>query len=226
MTKWEILSLGGSLVCPDKIDFNFLKKFKNFILKWVKRKKRFVIFIGGGKLAREYQAAAKKLGVFKHKDLDWIGIFATWLNAILIKSYFGKMAFERIIFDPREKIKTKKKIIFCGGWKPGRSTDYDAVLMAKNLKAKRVINLSNIDFVYEKDPKKFKTSKPLEKISFDKLMEIIGKKWVPGANLPFDPLGVRLAKKEKIKILILNGRNFKNLDNLFKNQKFKGTIVQ
>lgn len=226
MTKWEILSLGGSLVCPNKVDIKFLNNFKKFITKWIKKGKKFVIFVGGGKLAREYQRIAKKLGIKKKEDLDWIGIFATLLNAILVKSFFGKLTPKKFIIDLNLKIPLNNKVIIFGGWKPGCSTDFDAVFIAKKLKAKRVINLSNISLVYDKDPKKFKKAKPLEKISFDELFKIIGKKWMPGANLPFDPIAANLAKKEKIKIIILNGKNFKNLDKFFKGQKFTGTVIE
>jgi uridylate kinase len=221
----EVLSLGGSLVCPEEIDVLFLKKFRNFILKWIKRGKKFVIFVGGGKTARKYQNAAKEFKV-KNEELDWIGIFATILNANLVKSIFGNFAFEKVLTDPTKKVKTKKKIIVFGGWKPGRSTDYDCVLAAKNFGAKRVINLSDVDFIYDKNPKKFKDAKPLEKISFNELLRIIGKKWTPGANIPFDPEAVKLAKKEKIKVIFLNGRNFKNLEKILLGKKFKGTIIE
>lgn len=226
MSEWEVLSLGGSLVCPKQIDLEFLKKFKEFILRWVKKGKKFIIFVGGGNLAREYQKRAKEIGILANDDLDWMGIFATWLNVSFVKSYFGDLAFEKIVNDPTEEIKTNKKLIFCGGWKPGWSTDFDAVLMAKNFGLKRVINLSNIDFVYDRDPKKFKQARPLESISFDEFLKITGKKWIPGANLPFDPMAIKLAKKEKMKIVILNGRNFENLERFFKGQKFLGTIIQ
>jgi uridylate kinase len=221
----EVFSLGGSLVCPDEIDVLFLKKFRNFILKWVREGKRFVIFVGGGKVARKYQKAAKKFGV-RNEELDWIGISSTFLNAQLVKSIFGNFAFEKVLTDPREKIKTRKKIVIFGGWKPGRSTDYDSVLAAKNFGAKRVINLSDVDFIYDKNPKKFKNAKPLEKISFDELFKIIGRKWTPGINIPFDPEAAKLAQKEKIKVIFLNGRNFKNLEKVFLGKKFKGTIIE
>ncbi len=221
----EVLSLGGSLVCPDDVDVEFLKNFKNFIEKWIKKGKKFAILVGGGNLARKYQRAAKELLVFDYKELDWIGIFATLLNAVLVKSIFGQLAFSKIIINPTEKIKTKKKILIGGGWKPGRSTDFDAVLIAKNFGAKRVINLTNIDCIFDKDPKKFKKAKPIEKISFDEYLKIVGKKWIPGANLPFDPVAASLAKKEKIEIVILNGKNFKNLEKFFKGQKFIGTVI-
>jgi uridylate kinase len=221
----EILSLGGSLVCPKEIDVLFLKKFRNFVLEWVKKGRKFLIFVGGGKIARKYQKVAKKFGV-KNEELDWIGISATLLNAQLVKSIFGNFAFEKILTDPTQKVKTKKKIIIFGGWKPGRSTDFDCVLAAKNFGAKRVINLSDVDFIYDKNPKKFKDAKPLDRISFDELFKIIGREWTPGANIPFDPEAAKLAKKEKIKVIFLNGRNFKNLEKVFFVEKFKGTIIE
>ena len=221
----EIFSLGGSLVFPKELDVLFLRQFKNFVLKWVKKGKRFAIVVGGGKIARNYQKTAKKFRA-DEKELDWLGIFATVLNAQLVKSTFGNFAFPKVLTDPRKKIKTKKKIIVFGGWKPGRSTDFDSVLVAKNFGAKRVVNLSDIDFVFEKNPERSKRAKPLEKISFDKLLEIVGEKWSPGANLPFDPEAAKLAKKAKIQVIILNGRNFKNLEKVFLGKKFKGTIVE
>jgi len=221
----EVLSLGGSLVCPEEIDILFLKKFRNFILKWIKKGKKFIIFVGGGKIARKYQRVAKKFKA-KNEELDWIGISATLLNAQLVKSIFGNFAFHKVLTDPSQKVFTRKKVIVFGGWKPGRSTDFDCVLASKIFGAKRVVNLSNIDFVFDKDPSKFKDPRPIKIISFDELLKIIGRKWIPGANLPFDPKAIKLAKKEKIQIIILNGRNFKNLEKVFLGQKFKGTIVQ
>lgn len=222
---FEVLSLGGSLICPEKIDLKFLIDFKKFILSQIKKGKKFVIFVGGGNLARTYQKAAKELGVLDDKDLDWIGIFATWLNACFLRAYFGKIAYRKVLTNPKAKIKTKKKIIVFGGWKPGWSTDFDAVLFAKTIGSKRVINLSNVDFVFDKDPKKFKDAKPLKKLSFDDFLKIIGNKWTPGKNAPFDPIAVKLAQKSRIKIIILNGKNFKNLKNFFEGKDFVGSLV-
>lgn len=225
MGNWEVLSLGGSLVCPEKIDFEYLREFKRFVLKWLKKRKRFIIFVGGGNTAREYQKSAKDLRVSNKVDLDWIGIYATFLNATIVRTIFGDIALPQIITDPTQKIRTNKKVIIGGGWKPGRSTDYDAVLMAKTMGVKRVVNLSNIDVVYDKDPKKFDDAKPLRQISFNQLLKITGRKWIPGANLPFDPIAAKLAQREKIEIIVLNGRNLKNLDNLLNKKDFIGTRI-
>ncbi|MBZ9572333.1 UMP kinase [Patescibacteria group bacterium] len=223
--NWIIFSLGGSLVFPDEIDVVFLKRFRKFILKWLKRGKKFVIFVGGGKLARNFQKTAKKLKI-KNKDiLDWLGIYATYLNAFLIKSLFDKLVSEDIIKDPTKKIRKNKKIIVGGGWRPGRSTDYDSVIFAKKNKIKEIINLTNVDYVYDKDPKKFKDAKVFFNISFSDFSKIGKQKWEAGLNFPFDPLATRLAQKEKMRVIVVNGKNFKNLDNLLRGKKFKGTII-
>lgn len=223
--NWQILSLGGSLVYPGKVDTIFLRKLSQLIFNWVKKGKKFVIFVGGGKICREYQNGARELGIEKAEILDEIGIFVTKVNALLVKSLFGKIAFPEILSDPTKKIKTKKKILVFGGFKPGWSTDYDAVLMAKTLKEKVVLNLTNIDFVYDKDPNKFKDAKPFRRISFSGLKKIVGEKWISGGHFPLDPLATNLASKEKIKIVIMNGRNIENLNNFLKGKNFLGTEI-
>jgi len=223
--NWEILSLGGSLVYPEKIDTFFLKNFRGFILKWLKRGKRFVIFVGGGKLARKFQQAARELNIKNQDSLDWLGIYATYLNARLIQSLFRELTLKEIVKNPNQKVKTNKQIIVCAGWKPGRSTDYDAVLFAKNFGVKRIINLTDVDYVYNKDPDKFKTAKPISKISFSEFLKLGKQKWTAGLHFPFDPKATKLAKKEKIKIIIVNGRKFKNLDKVLKGRRFKGTFI-
>lgn len=209
MERKIVISLGGSLVCPKDLDLNFLKKFKKFILKQVKKKRSFLIVVGGGSLARKYQKVGR---IFKvsNENLDKIGIGATLLNSTLLNAIFEKL---------------KGKVFFVGGEKPGQSTDLVAVKWAKKLKSKIVLNLTDIDFVYDKDPKKFKKAKPQRKISFDQFLKIVGEKWLPGGNFPFDPIATKMAKKFKIKVVILNGRNFKNLENFLEGKKFLGTEI-
>lgn len=223
--NWVILSLGGSIVVPESIDENYLLKFKDFILKFVKNGKKFIIFVGGGKTARLYQAAAKNLGVSNESVLDSIGIYSTHLNASLVLSLFNGKSFPGVIKDRTNRIKTGKKIIIAGGWKPGCSTDYDAVLMTKDYGAKKVINLSNIDYVYDKNPKEFNDAKPIKKISFSDFLKITGKIWKPGLNLPFDPIATMLAQKEGIEITIANGHNLENLEKILTGKDFQGTVI-
>jgi uridylate kinase len=225
MEKIYVISLGGSLVVPNEINIKFLSLFKNIIEKKIKENKKFIIIVGGGKTARNYQNAAKALTKVSNEDLDWLGIHATRINAHLLLTIFRKYAYFRIIKNPKEKINFKEKILIAAGWKPGFSTDYDAVLLAKTYGSDTIINLTNVDYVYDKDPNKFKDAKPFKEISWKDYLKLIEQKWIPGMSAPFDPIASKLAQKFKFKVIILNGRKLKNLENYLANKSFKGTII-
>jgi uridylate kinase len=225
MEKIYVISLGGSLVVPNEINIKFLSLFKNIIEKKIKENKKFIIIVGGGKTARNYQNAAKALTKVSNEDLDWLGIHATRINAHLLLTIFRKYAYFRIIKNPKEKINFKEKILIAAGWKPGFSTDYDAVLLAKTYGSDTIINLTNVDYVYDKDPNKFKSAKPFKEISWKDYLKLIEQKWIPGMSAPFDPIASKLAQKFKFKVIILNGRKLKNLENYLTNKTFKGTII-
>ncbi len=103
----------------------------------------------------------------------------------------------------------------------------DAVLLAKNIGAKLVINLSNIDHVYDKDPRKYKDAKKIVEISWDAFLKhIVGDKWKPGMNTPFDPVASKEAKKAGIDVIVADGRDLENLRHILeKAEFFKGTVI-
>ena len=221
-----IISLGGSLIAPDKLDTNFLAKFRDLILKHSKNT-RFIIICGGGKIARNYQAVAKMVVKPSKADLDWLGIHATRLNGHLVRTALKQVAYSRILKNPTEKVvlKPNQNVIVAAGWKPGFSTDYDAVLFARTFKVETVINLTDIDYVYTKDPKKFDDAKPLKQISWKAYRAMVGNKWDPGANVPFDPVASKEAQKDGITVHMLNGRNLANLEKLIEGKGFIGTTI-
>ena len=224
MPKTIVLSLGGSLICPSDFDFDFLEKLNQIIEKYAKKEYKFVIICGGGKLARTFQEITSKSSKLSNEELDWLGIHATKINAYLVKSMFGNMAENFVVSNPTQKISFKKNILIASGWKPGWSTDYDAVLLAKNFKVMEVINMSNIDYVYDKDPKKFKGSKKIEKLKWQNYLKMTGTKWKAGMNVPFDPIAAKEAQKSKIRVHII-GKNLGNFEKLLNDKPFKGTTI-
>lgn len=220
-----IVSLGGSLVVPDEINVSYLKKFHSFVLNRIKKGDRLILVIGGGKTARKYRdAGAAVIKKMPADDLDWIGIHATRLNAHLLLVIFRSVAHFRIITDPGEPEVTDAKVIIAGGHRPGHSTDFVAVELAKHYGAKRLFNLSNIDYVYTKDPK-LTGAKKIEKTSWKEFRKIVGNKWIPGSNTPFDPIASRLAQRYGLEVTVMNGKNLKNLAGAMDGKKFKGTII-
>ena len=225
MPKTITISLGGSLICPDGFDFNFLRKFRIVVEKYIKRGFKFAIICGGGRLARNFQKIASKSSKLSNDRLDWLGIHATKINAHLVKSLFNGKAESFIASDPTKKISFKKSVLVGAGWKPGWSTDYDAVLLAKNLGVREVINMSNVDYLYDKNPKKHGDAKKIEKLSWNQYSRIISRKWKAGMNVPFDPVAAKAAKKLKIKANLI-GKDLKNLENLLNGKKFRGTTIE
>lgn len=221
-----VASLGGSIIVPDRIDTAFLRNFRNFMLRQVRKGRRFIVICGGGKTARNYINAASEIRKIGGADLDWIGIHATRLNAQLLRAVFKDIAFEKIIKDPDKRVRAASPLILAAGWKPGVSTDYDAVVLAKTYGAKVVLNLTDVDYVYDKNPKQYPDARPLKEISWKFFRKIVGGKWRPGLSTPFDPVAARLAEKLKLKVVILNGRNIKNIESFLNGERFIGTVIK
>lgn len=227
-SKPIILSLGGSLVIPNGgPDVDFLNAFNTFVRAKVIEGWRFFIVVGGGSTARHYIDGAKTIGgKISDWDLDWLGIHTTRLNAHLIKTIFEGVVHPRVIQNYQKKIANlKEPIVVAAGWKPGWSTDYDAVTLARDYDAEVLINLSNVAQVYDKDPRMNEDAKPLSKISWDDFSAMVGDTWTPGKNVPFDPIASKVAKKLGLKVVIMDGGNLPNLDNFMKGNKFVGTVI-
>lgn len=218
-----IISLGGSTIVPDSIDTGFLARFKCIVEGYASKGNRIIIVTGGGKVCRRYIDAANAIANANDSDLDLIGIAATKLNAELVRVIFGDKAADKVINNPTLPIHTQKRIIIGSGWKPGCSSDLDAVLLAKNTKAKTLINLTNVSYVYSDDPKTNPDAKPLKEISWDHMKKLVGTRWVPGKNVPFDPKATALAAKLSLKVLIMQGLD--NLEQCLAGEGFDGTQI-
>jgi uridylate kinase len=226
MKKTVIISLGGSIIVPGEIQIAFLKEFKKLILKLIKNDYRFVIVAGGGAVARQYQSAASQISKIIDEDKDWIGIHATRINAQLLRTIFKAEACPVVLDSPHKIVKNNYNLYIASGWIPGFSTDYDAVLLAKRFKAKKVINASNIDYVYDKDIKKDKTAKPIKETNWKGYRQIIGSKWIPGMNTPFDPIAAKAAEQYKLEVIVAKGTDLVNMEKIIKGENFKGTIIR
>lgn len=223
--KVFIIALGGSAIMPGKINTGLLKNFRKLILKQIKSGKKFIIVSGGGKLARDYQKAAKKIVTLPYEDMDWLGIHSTRLNAHLLRTIFRKEAGPVVLNSEEKPIKFRKSVIIASGWRPGWSTDYVAIRLAKKIGADSAIIAGKPAYVYTKDNQKHKDAKPIKKISWNEYRKLIPGKWTPGMSSPVDPIAAKFAKKWKISAYIVNGANLNNLENLLNGKKFIGTTI-
>ena len=221
-----VISLGGSLIIPDKVDYLFLSKFKKTILE-NSRKYKFVIVCGGGNIARKYIQALQSIGK-SEKFQNFSGISATRMNARFINYFFG--------IDPEkgiphklievEKLIKNQNIVVCGGleYHPNQTSDSTSARIANKLNAE-FINLTNVQGLHDKNPLKFKNAKFIPNISwkdFDKMANKASFK--PGQHFVLDQTASKIILKNRIKTYIL-GPDMRQLNNLFKGKKFKGTVI-
>ena len=223
-----VLDIGGSIVAPEAPDMDFLKAFRSFLVSWLEDdfSRRAVMVIGGGGAARSWQGTLRTLMPnAPHESLDWIGIMATRLNAELVRSVFGSLCPSPVVTDPTADFPFSGRILTAAGWKPGFSTDYDAVILAERFSARRIIVLSNIAGIYTDDPNTNPDAVPLKRLTWKDYLAMIGTEWRPGANLPFDPAAARRAAESGITAAAAAGRNLKNLADLLAGRDFIGTVV-
>ncbi len=223
-----VISLGGSLIAPNGVDTSFVKGFIEAVEEFANRGDRFYVVCGGGKLARDYQNAADRLGNVTDSDKDWLGIKATELNALFLHQGFDKgLVYRRVLGNPDDTTSVENKVIVCCGYRLGRSTDYIAVKTAISNKITRVINMSNISHVYDRDPSNNPDAIPYDNLNWNDYLRIIGDKtkWAPGMSSPFDFVASGMAQRNGLEVCFI-GRDLENLRNLLMAKKFKGTIIR
>jgi uridylate kinase len=227
MKKTWVISLGGSLIVPEKVEPQWLASFKKTILKNTKKNK-FIIVCGGGFVAREYI----EILAFEHKskkEQSLAGIDATRMNAKVMIEIFGRQANQQIPKNMGEVVSAlqKNEVVFCGGlrYAPNQTSDGTAARLAAYCKSP-FINLTDVDGLYSANPKKDKNAKFISLESWTDF-EHRAKKMLykPGQHFVLDQSAATLIKKEKIATYIL-GKNLKNLDLLLKGKAFRGTTIQ
>ncbi len=219
--KKVVISLGGSIIVPDKVRYKYLKKFCSVIKKH--KNTKFVIVTGGGRIARNYISAMQKAGLDRRSQ-NLVGIMATRLNAMLVATFLGIKDWY-ILYTVKSIVKRLKqqRIVICGGILPGRTSDGTAVQLAVSIKADMFINVTNVKGLFTKHPK-LKGAKFIPKISHkDMLKRALQIKYKPGQHFVIDQVAAKIAHKHKLPIVILKGPE--NLEKCLKGKSFTGTVV-
>lgn len=224
--KNVVISLGGSLIIPEQIDFKFLHSFKKIARKFYKTH-RFIVVCGGGSIARRYIESLKEENKSLHEQ-SLAGIRATRMNALFLMQFFGKEANNTLPRDMKE-VKSnllKNNIVICGAlrYSPDETSDGTAAKLANYLKTP-FINLTNVPGLFTSDPKKHKNAKLIPEISWKNFEKLANKtKFTPGQHFVLDQEAAKMIRKDSIPTYIL-GRDLRNLEKLLKGRVFTGTTV-
>jgi len=223
-----VFNIGGSVFCPSGMpDIAYVKKFSRFVSALRKGKHKILVVVGGGGIARKYIEATRSFNP-SEDFLDRIGILGTRMNAMVLIASLGKNAYGKVVKNKEEleHAMSSGKIVVMGGTVPGQTTDAVTIAAAELFKADLVIIGTDVDGVYDRDPKKYKKAKLLENMTVEELLRVIKtKKHEAKPVAVIDPVAVELLRGTKTKTIVLNGKKIKNMEKAIEGKKFVGTTI-
>ncbi|NYZ77168.1 UMP kinase [Candidatus Micrarchaeota archaeon] len=222
-----VLSIGGSSINPEgKPDIEFLRKMAKMLKE---SKHEFGIVTGGGSIARAYANAARELGAGEY-DADSIAIVSTKQNAHIVIAALGGAAHPNVpaTFEQARTAFDGHKAVVMGGTIPGITTDSDSALLAEAIGAKRLVNISNVEGIFDSDPRKNPNAKKFATLSYDQLIALAAEsdKRTAGTHFVFDMLACKLIARSKIETHFVSCRNMKDIAEAIEGKKHGGTVVR
>ena len=156
---------------------NIAANLKKLLLK----KTQICVVIGGGNIFRGLEASSQGMD---RANADYMGMLATVLNGLALQNALEKIEVQTRVMSAfpiqsicetyirRRAIRhmEKNRIVICtaGTGNPYFSTDTSAALRAAELDCGVIYKATQVDGIYDKDPKKFKNAKKYSKLTFKK----------------------------------------------------------
>jgi uridylate kinase len=223
--KKVVISLGGSILIPS-LENHTIREYVP-VLEKIAKKHRLYVVVGGGGEARRYISITRELGIDEGTS-DEVGILITRLNATMLIAALGDAAYPKVAESHADakKFAEHGKIVVMGGITPGQTTDAVAAVLAERVGAAVFINATSVDGIYTADPKRDKNATRFDRMTPAKLLEIVGSSALgAGSNNVLDIVAARVVERSKIPLVVLDGREPKNLSDAILKGKFRGTIV-
>ena len=224
--KTFVLSVGGSVFFSDKLRAPEIAKFCETINELKREGFEFVIVVGGGRVARVYQAGAKALGA-NNFDLDEVAIQITRANAMLFTHIIDNV-WKEVLTDPKEaeNVLLLGKTPVFGGTTPGQTTDAVGAIIAEMMNAE-FVNLSNVDGIYSADPNKEANAKMYKELSHVRMLSLLkAEASKPGGHSFLDAHAANIINRSKVRSFFVSGTDLENFKNCIRGNEFRGTIVR
>ncbi len=181
------------------------------------------VVVGGGQVSREYIKSASEMGLSPYQQ-DTVAIHASRLNARLVAMKLGGVSSVPTSIDGMLQRLARNRVAVMGGLKPGITTDTVAALVAQKWRADILVKASDQNGIYTDDPRRNKKAKKLDRLSYDKMKEILGGSHRPGIHSIVDPVAVDHLVESRVRLVVLNGADAKGVIKAIHGEKI-GTVV-
>lgn len=222
------VSIGGSFFITDKgPDTRFARKVADLIAD-VAEKRRICVVVGGGRTARTFIETCRELGA-DEGTLDEIGIAATRLNAWVLLAALPH-AYPKVAETIDEALLALGgyPIVVMGGTHPGHTTDNVAIMAAERMHAARIVIATNVDGVYDADPKKDAKAKRLPRLPASRLVQLTDSSGSvrAGSTGIVDPLAARMLVRARIPCHVVLGTDLAAVRGAIEGAAFQGSVVE
>ena len=220
-----VIRIGGS-VAASPINPELISKYADLLKTLKTQGHEVAVVTGGGALARELIAIAKNLSLDMQAQ-DEIAISVSRLFAQLFIKKLGNLACPKVAvtLDEAAECLSTGKIMVMGGLKPGITTDAVAALVAERVSADLLLKGTDQDGIYNKDPRKHADAVKLDHLGFDELQNVLSEtKHKAGIHQIIDPEAVKVLKRNRVKLIVVNGFKPENVLAAVNGEKV-GTIV-
>ena len=223
MKKRIVIKLSGSIFAMDNT--KVLKDYASFLVK-ISKICQPVVVAGGGKIARHYISHARTSGA-DESTLDELGIEVSRLNAKLLIYALKNKAYPH----PPTNLQEVKHavdsglIVISGGLHPGQSTNATAALIAEKVHASEFLNTTDVDGIYDSDPRKNKKAKKFKRIELKNLRKLlVHEESIAGGYDLMDIVALKVIERSKIKTRILKS-DIKNIEKAIKGNSIGTEII-
>ena len=198
-----VLRIGGSVISPWP-DPKLVDKYAQIVSELTSDGHFLAVIVGGGAVSRKFIESARGLGLSSFQQ-DTIAIFASRLNARLVAMKLGGVSSVPTSIESILLRLSRNRVAVMGGLKPGITTDTVAALIAEKWNADLLVKCSDQDGIYTADPKLSKKAKKLDKITYERMQQILGGKHKPGIHSIVDPVAVEHLMKSRVKLVVIDG---------------------
>ena len=220
-----VLRIGGSVVASP-INTDLIAKYVDVLMNLKTKEHELAVVVGGGALAREFIKVAKNLGLNESAQ-DEVAISVSRIFAQLFLKKLGVLGCETVPLTVEDAVKClrDRKVAVMGGLKPGMTTDTVAALIAEKVNADLLIKATDQEGIYDKDPRKYADAVLLEHLNFEDLSYVFAEdKHKAGIHQILDPEAVKILKRKRVRVVVVNGFNPENILAVVKGKQV-GTLI-